>query len=304
MKVVALAGGTGSAKLLRGLQRLPVDLTVVANVGDNFWTYGVYVCPDVDIALYTLAGIADPQKGWGLRGDTFNVLALLSKMGLETWFKLGDMDFAYCLARTELMRRGATLTQAVEAATKSLRAASPVFPVTDAHVETRLYTSKGDLHLQEFWVRERGRPLVTSVRYKGASRARLSKEAASAITKADRVVLCPANPVTSVGPMLAVPGLQGILSRTSARVVALSPMVGMAPFSGPAGKLMKARGIRPDSVGIARLYSRFLDAIVISDSDSDMRGEIEPLGVGCLATDTRLDGPGDPLRVSEALLQA
>jgi len=304
VKVVALAGGTGSAKLLRGLHRLPIDLTVVSNVGDNFWSYGVYVCPDVDIAMYTLAGIADAQKGWGIHGDTYHVLARLSRMGIETWFKLGDRDLAICLARTELMREGDTLTEAIEKARRSLGVGIPILPVTDDEIETRLDTTRGDMHLQEFWARYGGRPHVKDVWYKGARKARLSRRVVSAISSADRVVVCAANPVTSIGPMLALKELPRVLSRSNARVVALSPMVGRAPFSGPAGKLLKATGVRTDSVGVALLYRRFLDAIAISESDSEMSGEIEALGIDCLTTDTRLKRPEDALRLSKELLRA
>jgi len=304
VKVVALAGGTGSAKLLRGLHRLPIDLTVVSNVGDNFWSYGVYVCPDVDIAMYTLAGIADAQKGWGIHGDTYHVLARLSRMGIETWFKLGDRDLAICLARTELMREGDTLTEAIEKARRSLGVGIPILPVTDDEIETRLDTTRGDMHLQEFWARYGGRPHVKDVWYKGARKARLSRRVVSAISSADRVVVCAANPVTSIGPMLALKELPWVLSRSNARVVALSPMVGRAPFSGPAGKLLKATGVRTDSVGVALLYRRFLDAIAISESDSEMSGEIEALGIDCLTTDTRLKRPEDALRLSKELLRA
>jgi LPPG:FO 2-phospho-L-lactate transferase len=304
VKVVALAGGTGSAKLLSSLRQLPIDLTVVANVGDNLWTYGVYVCPDVDIAMYTLAGMADADKGWGIRGDTFKALTQLSRVGVETWFRLGDIDLAFCLARTELMRKGLPLTEATEKVRKSLGVRIPILPVTDAEVETRLDTSRGDVHLQEFWVRDRGRPHVVNVWYKGARNAHLSPLVVSAMSNADRIIICPANPVTSIGPMLAIPGLPRLLSKSKAHIVALSPMVGRAPFSGPAGKLMKATGVRTDSVGVALHYRSFLDAMVISESDPEMCAEIEALGIDCSTTDTRLKGPEDALRLSKVLLQA
>lgn len=303
MKLVALAGGTGSARLLRGLHRLSVDLTVVANVGDNFWTYGVYVCPDIDIATYTLAGVADPTKGWGIAGDTFEVLSRLSSLGAETWFRLGDRDLALCLLRTDLMRRGRTLTEATERIRTALRVQRPILPVSDDPVETRIVTSRGNTHLQEFWVRDRGRPQVHSVLYRGARGARLSPRVAMALTKADRILICPANPVTSIGPMLAIPGLSGALASSKARVVALSPMRRGAPFSGPAGKLMRAIGSRPNSAEVARLYAAFLDCIVISDADSGLCRPIEKLGVRCSTADIRMGGPEDEVRLARVLLE-
>jgi len=304
LKVVALAGGTGSAKILRGLSRLPVDLTVVANVGDNFWVNGVYVCPDVDVATYTLAGMADAERGWGIAGDTFEALSQQSRLGGVAWFRLGDRDLATCLARTEMMRNGASLTAATERISRSLGAKAEVLPVTDEPVETRITTTAGDLHLQEFWVREKGRPRVLGVRYRGARRARPTGRVASAIGDADRIIVCPANPVTSIGPMLAVPGFLSLLSRTGGRIVALSPMVGKAPFSGPARKLMKATRSRPDSLGVAKLYSAFLDLILISEVDSGLRDEILALGMGCGVTDTRMVDPADELRLAKVLLEA
>ena len=304
MRVAALAGGTGSAKLLSGLLRLGVDLTVVANVGDNFWTYGVYVCPDIDIACYSLAGISDRSKGWGIEGDTFEVLRSLEGIGVDTWFTLGDRDLAVCLRRTEMLRSGASLTEAVVAERGSLGLKCQVLPVTNDSVETRIVTSKIDMHLQEFWVREKGQPRVSGVRYEGARKARVTSEVVSAISRADRVVVCPANPVTSIGPMLAVPGFVQLLSRTEAQVVALSPMKGGAPFSGPAGKLMKATGTRQDSLGVAKLYASFLDGIIISDEDLGLRRDIESMGVRSLASNTNMVGPEDELRLAKELMQA
>ena len=303
MKVVALAGGTGSAKLLRGLARLPIDLTVLANVGDNFWTYGVYVCPDIDIATYTLAGISSP-RGWGIAGDSFEALRWLSRLGEETWFRLGDRDMAVCLARTEMMRRGKSLTEATRRIAESLGAGSTVLPITDDHLETRIMTLGGELHLQEVWVREHGRPRVVGVRYEGSRGAKPTDEAAAAVSAADRVVICPANPVTSIGPMLAVAGFRKLLRETSARVVALSPMEGAAPYSGPAGKLLRAIGSLPSSYGVAKLYSDFMDCIVISEADAALRDRIRALGEECLITGTQMKRPSDELRLARAMIEA
>ena len=302
MKVVALAGGTGSAKLLAGLAKIPVELTVVANVGDNYWVYGTYVCPDVDIACYTLAGIGDRSRGWGIAGDTFSVLGELARLGEETWFKLGDRDMAACLFRTAMLRSGATLTEATRSICRSLGVRASVLPATDSPVETMVSTPGGDLHLQEFWVRDGGRPEVKGVWYRGARRARVSQEVARAVAAADRVVVCPANPVTSVGPVLAIPGMVPLLKRSKARVVALSPMEGRGAFSGPADRLLKAGGVSPDSVGVAGMYAPFLDAMVISERDSGMKAEIERLGVACVPSRTRIEGEADGVRLGEALL--
>jgi LPPG:FO 2-phospho-L-lactate transferase len=301
LKVVALAGGTGSAKLLRGLSRLPIDLTVVGNVGDNIWMYGVYVCPDVDIACYTLAGIASP-KGWGLDGDTFDAMSSLDGLGLDTWFRLGDKDLATCLARTEMMRNGATLTEATDSIRKRMGVKQTVLPVTDDQVETRIINEKLNMHLQEFWVKNKGRPTVKEVDYKGSKSATVTKAVTLAIEAAERIIVCPANPVTSIGPMLSVRGFAQRLEKSSASVTAVSPMQGKAPFNGPALKLMKATGVRGDSFGVAQSYSKFIDAIIISERDSRMKKEIESLGVRCRPSNTHMETMEDEIRLAKEVL--
>jgi len=239
MKVVALTGGTGSAKLLRGLAHLTKDLVVVANVGDNYWFQGLYVCPDIDIAVYTLAGIADVSKGWGIQGDTFNALDQLAKLGGETWFRMGDKDLATATIRTTMLSSGKTLTEVTSFIQKALGARVPVLPATDSPVETLMDTRAGTMHLQEFWVKNRGLPRVKRVRYRGAEQASPTSQVRRALARADKVVICPANPITSIGPIVAIKGMKTLLSDSGVRVVALSPMVGKGPYSGPAGTLMK-----------------------------------------------------------------
>lgn len=304
MRVVALAGGTGSAKLLRGLAGLPISLSVVCNVGDNFHWQGLLVCPDLDIVLYTLAGIADEAKGWGVRGDTFQVLAQLRPPKAETWFRVGDRDLTTSLFRADCLRRGMTLTTATEEIGRKYGIASSILPVTDDPLETYLTAPEGSLHLQEFWVRDAGKPPVSRVTYKGSEAARLTPKVEKAIRQADRIVVCPANPVTSIRPMLAVKGLLELLAEAPGRVSAVSPMKGRFPFSGPAGKLMEASGIRPDSVGVAQLYSRFLDALIVDIADRSLAPEVEALGVRCRLSDTEMDSPEDCRRLASEVLEA
>ncbi|MDA4120783.1 MAG: 2-phospho-L-lactate transferase [Thaumarchaeota archaeon] len=303
LKVVALAGGTGSAKILRGLSRLRIQLTIVGNVGDNVWMHGLYICPDLDIAMYTLAGVEDKKQGWGIRGDSFETLKQLRKLGQETWFKLGDRDLATHILRTRMLKEGATLTEATDVLCKKFGVRHQILPVTNHSVETQVKTRKGALHLQEFWVRDRGRPAVRGVDYNGGDVARATKEVLRVMAEADRVVVCPANPVTSIGPILAVGGMQKALKDTSARVSALSPMIGRAPFSGPAAKLMEALGMRPDSVGVAERYSDFLDALIVDPSDGSLAEEIERLGVKCSTSQTRIRGSQDETRLARELIE-
>lgn len=288
MKVVAFAGGTGSAKLLRGLARTGEELTVVANVGDNFWVHGLYVCPDVDIAMYTLAGIADRKKGWGIRGDTFASLLQMGKLGAATWFNLGDSDLAVHVLRTDMVRRGLSLTRVTRLFSRALGVQSEILPATDDPLETHILTSKGELHLQEYWVKLRAAPAVRGVKYVGARKARPTREVARALRQADRIVLCPANPVTSIAPIFAISGMKALLSGARAPKVAVSPMARGKPFSGPAGELMKGLGFRSDAVGVASMYEGLVDTIVIDRADGPLEAEIEALGLRCVRSDIRM----------------
>jgi LPPG:FO 2-phospho-L-lactate transferase len=304
LKVVALAGGTGSAKLLRGLAYLSVDLTVVANVGDNVWMHGLYVCPDIDTAIYTLAGIANRRHGWGIEEDTFSVLRELKALGQETWFALGDKDIATHLLRTKALREGKTLTQITQQARRDHKIRARVLPVTDSPLETKICTPEGEMNLQEFWVKRHGRPRVSGIKYEGATTATLTTEVEESIRNANAIVVCPANPITSIGPMLAIPGLRTALARTTARVIALSPMIGNRPFSGPAAKLMKVSGASPDSVGVAGLYVDFLDAIIISRRDKKMTDRISRLGIRFCLSDTIMTSPASERRLARELLKS
>lgn len=304
MRVVALSGGTGSAKLLRGLAALDCDLTVVANVGDNVWIHGLYICPDIDTAMYTLAGLGDRERGWGIAGDTFTTLKQLGTLGLETWFALGDRDLATHLFRTRALKEGKTLTQVTEELCRELKVRTRILPATDSPLETRVATPDGEINIQEFWVKKRGKVRVTGVRYAGAESSKMGEGVAEAIEKADSVVVCPANPITSIGPMLAIPGLRDALAHTSSRVAALSPMIGRGPFSGPAAKLMKASGTSPDSLGVAALYVDFLDTIVIDRRDRRMAQDILRLGIRCHLSDIRLGSSSAERRLARELLQA
>jgi LPPG:FO 2-phospho-L-lactate transferase len=304
MRLVALAGGTGSAKLLRGLKAEVGKFTIIANVGDNVWMHGLYVCPDIDIALYTLAGIADTRKGWGVKGDSFRMLEQMFVLGGETWFGLGDRDLALHLLRTEMLNQGRTLTEVTTYLTNALRVKQTILPVTDAPVETHILTPHADLHLQEFWVRRRAKVTVKSIAYKGAKDAFPTREVVAAVEDADKIVVCPANPATSIMPILAVGGMKELLASSPAEKIAVSPMIGNHPFSGPAGKLMLALGYGTDSEGVSRIYSRIIDKIVVDESDGGMRGKIEELGIQCLATGITMSNHSQERRLARFLVEA
>ncbi len=275
VRVVALAGGTGSAKLLRGLKAEIGHFTVISNVGDNFWNHGLYVCPDVDIALYTLAGLADIEKGWGIAGDTYNVLRQLGSLGEDTWFNLGDRDIATHVFRTEQLSRGSRLGDITLMLCERLKIPQRVLPCTDDRLETYIDTELGPMHLQEFWVKNHGEPEVTGVEYRGSDGAKAEARALAALDEADRIVFCPANPVTSILPILSVDGIKRAVARSPARKVAVSPIIGDSPISGPAGKLMRAIGVSPTTASVARLYKGLVDVMLIDTADEPRRQEVE-----------------------------
>lgn len=305
-RVVALSGGTGSAKFLRGLKGTIERFTIVANVGDNFWFQGLYVCPDVDTVTYALAGVLDTSKGWGLRKDEFKALSQLKKLGArDTWFNIGDMDMATHLLRTALLREGKGLTEITSRIARAYGVSSiEVLPASDEHVETRINTKeKGELHLQEFWVREKGLPTPTSVRYVGADRARPSDMVSRRVASAGRVIFSPANPVTSISPILSLRGFRESLLASSARKVAVSPMLGDRAFSGPAAKFMASHGLDPTSEGVARLYKGLVDAMVVDESDRPMARAIEKLGISCHFASTLMRSHEDEIRLARVAME-
>jgi LPPG:FO 2-phospho-L-lactate transferase len=299
---VVLAGGTGSAKLLRGLREISEDFAVISNVGDNFWSHGLYVTPDIDIAIYTLAGIADEVKGWGVRDDTFGTLEQLGRMGESTWFTLGDKDLATHIFRTEQLARGKRLGEITEMVCQKLGVKQRVFPSTDDRLETYIATREGAMHLQEFWVREKGRPEVLGVEYRGEDFARPERGALQAVEGAERIVFAPANPVSSIMPILAVRGLRDAVRKSGAKRVAVSPIIGGAPVSGPAGKMMAAIGAEPTSLNVARLYKGLVDYLLIDTADRAQAAEIGKVGMKAVEGKILMRTLADEVRLAEQVM--
>jgi LPPG:FO 2-phospho-L-lactate transferase len=304
--IAALAGGTGAAKLLRGLAGVtePSRLHVIGNTGDDLDWWGLRVCPDLDSVVYALAGLLDPTRGWGVRGDTFHCLDAMDQLGRDTWFRLGDRDLATHLHRTLLIRAGASLSAATRAIVESLGVAARVMPMSDDPVRTEIRTPAGWLGLEEFFVRERCVPPVLEVAYRGADTARPVPGVIEAIEAAEAVVVCCSNPVTSIGPILAVPGIESALARTPAPVVAVSPIVGGQAVSGPAGKLLLARGLEVSPLGVARAYRPWLDALVIDAKDASCAGLLEREGVRPVVADALMPDAAAECRLARAVLEA
>jgi LPPG:FO 2-phospho-L-lactate transferase len=290
MKITALAGGTGAAKLLRGLGRVldPRDLTVVVNTGDDTLIWGLHVSPDLDTVCYTLGGVIDEHKGWGLTDETFHALDQIARYGEPVWFNLGDRDLATHLHRSRLLREGRSLTQITRAIAQALGVTATVLPMSDQPVRTRILGPDGWLAFQEYFVREKAQVEVRAVNYAGAPAARPAPGVLDALRTADAILLCPSNPITSIGPILAVPGLVEALQSTQAIVAAVSPIVGGDAVSGPAGRLMAAAGLPVSATGVARAYGGWLDLLVFDEQDRTLAPEIRSAGAAPVVAPTMM----------------
>lgn len=288
MRVTALAGGTGAAKLLRGLGAHvgARDLTVIGNTGDDTLVWGLHVSPDLDTVTYALAGLLDVARGWGRAGETFHCRDAMAALGAPTWFNLGDRDLATHIARTDALAAGRSLSDVTREMTRRLGVAARILPMSDDPVRTRVRTPEGWLAFQEYFVRERAHPKVIDVEFDGAVTARAAPGVLDAIAGADLVVVCPSNPVTSIGPILAVAEIADALVRTPARIVAVSPIVGGGAVSGPAGEMMRARALPVSPAGVAMAYAPWLDALVFDVIDREIVPEVHALGVRAVLADT------------------
>jgi LPPG:FO 2-phospho-L-lactate transferase len=295
MRVVCLAGGVGGAKLADGLAQVlePGDLTVIINTGDDFERHSLAIWPDHDTVLYTLAGLADQAQGWGLAAETWNVLEALAGLGDETWFRLGDRDIATHLYRTDRLRRGARPTDVALELGLALAVPTAVLPMTDSPVRTRVRTDDGWLDFQDYFVRLHQEPEVREVAYEGVAAAVATPEVEAAIAAAEAIVVAPSNPVVSIGPILAVPGILDAIHRARGRgvpAVGVSGIVGGRALRGPADRMLASLGEESSALGVARRYAaaELLDGLAIDVQDTALAGAIEALGPAVLATDTNM----------------
>ncbi len=302
--LVVLTGGTGGAKLIQGLshETNSAELTIICNTADDFVFYGLNISPDIDTIMYTLAGLSDEAKGWGIRDDTFTALGQFERYGCATWFKLGDKDLATHITRTNLLREGFTLSRVTDKICRSLGVNATLLPMSDDRIETRLETPAGEISFQEYFVKERWQPHVERVFYGGSENSRPGPGVLEAIRSASQIIICPSNPVTSIGPILAVPGVHTAIKETSARVVGISPIIGNSAISGPAHKLMMAMGMEASAIGVAKSYADLLDQFVIDTHDAKARDKIEGFGLRCAATAIRMDTLNDKRRLAREVL--
>ena len=277
--ITILAGGSGSVKIVRGLATHRSDINVISNVGDNYWRYRMYICPDIDTITYGLSDLLDQDKGWGIKKDTFGFLRQMEIFGEETWFRIGDRDTATHLTRTNMLKNGKSLSDITKWMSEKFSIEIKIIPVTDNTIETRIITPKGDMHLQEFWVKHRGMDSVDGIEYQGADKARPNPDAINAIQDSSLIVIAPGNPLTSIGPMLAIKGIRKELSKKKNNVVAISPIIGNSAISGPTGKYMEAAGMEVSAVGIAKMYADVCSNLIIDTKDRKLIKQIESLNI-------------------------
>lgn len=306
VKITALAGGVGAAKLLLGLSGVmrAEDITVVSNTGDDIEFFGLRVCPDIDTVLYTLAGVINEKTGWGIRDDSFESLRWMARYGGPSWFNLGDKDLATHIYRSDQLRQGRTLTEVTKHLAASLGVGATVLPMTDHYTPTRIVTDEGEMHFQEYFVRRRCELSVKAIRFDNIETATPAVGVLEAIREADAVLVCPSNPFISVGPILAVPGIRQALRETRATVIAVTPIVGGRALKGPAADMLRDLGHEVSALGVAKLYSDFADLFVLDEQDDGMAASIEAVGVRVKLMDTLMNSLEDKQRLAGEVLAA
>ena len=301
-RITVLAGGVGGAKMAHGLQQIePAGvLTVVVNVADDFELWGLHISPDLDTVMYTLAGIANPATGWGIAGDTHETLDAVGRLGGDTWFRVGDRDLATHLRRTELLADGHSLTDATQSMAHTLGVPTRILPATDDPVRTILDTDAGELDFQTYFVRRGQRDEVRGVRFAGVESARPTAAALGAVRQADLLVIAPSNPIVSVGPILALPGMRDAV--TAVPTVAVSPIVAGRALKGPADRMLVSLGHDASALGVARLYGDLVDRFVIDEADARLAPAIEALGMSVRVLPTVMRSDADRAALATALL--
>ena len=305
--ITALGGGVGAAKFLEGLCSVIGDeqLNVIVNTGDDICLNGLNISPDIDTVIYRLSGVIDKNKGWGLDGDTFNSLNSLERFGLDTWFNIGDKDIATHIYRTYLRGKGHTPTEITSKISEAFNIPQniKIIPMTDQDVETWIQTNEGEMHFQEYLVKRRMVPQVCRVTIRGINHASPAPGVIDLIKNARAVIICPSNPIISIGPIVQVRGVRDALKNTQAKVVAISPLVGGMPLKGPADRLMRGLGLEVSSAQIARLYSDFLDTMVIDIEDGHENQEIADLGLKTLVVDTVMSDSKKAATLASSVLE-
>ena len=303
-RVLALAGGVGGAKLVVGLAKClrPGELVTGVNTGDDEIFHGLHVSPDLDTMMYTLAGLSNPETGWGLKGDTFEALSMLREYGSDTWFNLGDRDLATHIRRTQLLSQGLTLSEVTARLCAALGIEHSIIPMSDQPVRTVLDTTDGRLSMQEYFVQRRAQPDVSAVYYEGAASACPSPALERALQQSELLVICPSNPALSVSPIVALAGMKERLAGYSGSRVAVSPIVGNDAVRGPAGRIMAGLGHEVSAVGVARAYREFCDVLVIDRQDENLAPAVAEAGPRPVVTNTIMNSLKDRVELARTVL--
>jgi LPPG:FO 2-phospho-L-lactate transferase len=298
--VTCLAGGVGAARFLSGLVHVipPEKIAVVVNTGDDLEYLGAYVSPDIDIITYTLAGIVDPERGWGIKDDTYNCMSQLERYSAETWFRIGDRDFGTHLLRTAYLQQGFSLSEVTDKIRSLLGIKVKILPMSNERIATRIKTPAGVLDFQEYFVKRKFSDPVIDVTYEGAATAAPTEAVLTTLKRSDAIIICPSNPILSIGPMLAIPKIRETLGRSNGRIVGISPIVGGRAIKGPLDRLMRNLGLEVSPLGVAQLYKGFLEGFVIDDVDKASRAMIERLGMKVTATSTIMDSEAAKVRLA------
>jgi LPPG:FO 2-phospho-L-lactate transferase len=306
MRIVALAGGVGAARFLSGLVQVvrPEDLTIIVNTADDFRWMGLHVSPDIDTVTYTLAGLAHSSRGWGIEGDSFLCLDRLGQLGGAAWFAVGDRDLATHLFRTGEMSRGERLSAITSRVAAALGVRSRILPMTDDPVPTEVQTTEGSLPFQDYFVRRQCVPQVTGIRFADIDNARPAPGVIDALETAEAVIICPSNPLISIGPILSVPEIRPALGRLTARRVAVTPLVEGRAVKGPTAKMMREMGLDASARGVARLYRDVIDAFILDSRDAVEQDSIAEMGLRVLTLDTVMASPAARARLAQEVMDA
>lgn len=304
-KITALAGGVGASKLLLGLyeEMDPAALTIIVNTGDDIVLHGLKISPDLDIVTYTLAGIVDPEKGWGIRGETFHALKRLAAYGRANWFNLGDRDLATHIHRSALIEAGKTLSESAEAIRTALGVKARILPMSDDPVPTIIESNEGSMNFQEYLVKRRAEPIVRGIQFRGGGAARPAPGVLEAFAEAERIIICPSNPLISIGPILAVPGVREQLQARKEDVFAVSPIVGGKSLKGPSDKMLSQLGYEATALGVAKLYADFTGTVVIDTADKAAAKCISALGMKVVILPTVMKALSQKRKLARALLR-
>ena len=304
LKVTALAGGVGASKLLPGLYEVmdPRMLTIIVNTGDDIVMHGLRISPDLDIVTYTLAGVVDAAKGWGLRAETFHALKHLAGYGRANWFNLGDRDLATHIHRTAMLTDGKTLSQAADSIRIALGVKSRILPMSDRPIPTIIESNEGPLHFQEYLVKRRTEPIVKGIRFENVESAKPAPGVLEAICEADRIIICPSNPLISIGPILAVPGIRDELRAHKQKIFAVCPIVGGKSLKGPSDKMLSQLGHQSTALGVAKLYTDFTGTFVIDPADRAHSAAIAALGMKVAILPTIMKTKAQKRKLANAML--